>query len=212
MGDNQKGDDYSCIPPHAAKNHASDACGAGTYKAPENGVAFAFAAGNTTNLPPAGACYTKKDVGLLAGQKSNQTKHNGGAKMEKIVVIGNLVKDPELIEARNGTKICRLTVVVNYKESSGEKKARYYTISVFSKMGESCYTYLQKGKKVAVIGTPTFGAYLGKDGTPRMNLSILASEIEFLSPKQKNEESNVPETSGPDKDFVEVDEDEDLPF
>lgn len=144
--------------------------------------------------------------------------------MQKIFIVGNLTKDPEMRTTQNGIAVCSFNVAVNRRQGgNGENaEADFFRVTAWRQLGQICHQYLAKGKKVSVVGSVSASAYIGNDGQARANLEINADEVEFLSPKSaaneqayiqqereaiQNEAAPVKQNSG----FVEVDENE-LPF
>ena len=73
--------------------------------------------------------------------------------MNKLIIIGNLTRDPELRTTQDGTAVCNFTVAVNRKaRTDGHPEADYFRVTAWRTLGESCAKYLTKGKKVCVIG------------------------------------------------------------
>ena len=121
--------------------------------------------------------------------------------MNKVILIGNLTKPPELRTTGSGTSICTFSIAVNrkYRAQDGSQSTDFFEIVVWRKLAENCARWLDKGKKVAVIGELQTRSYEAKDGSRRHVTEIVADEVEFLTPKQ--------DANG----FVDVD-DEELPF
>lgn len=105
--------------------------------------------------------------------------------MNKLTIIGNLVRDPELRTTPNGINVCSFTVAVNRKNASPEKtrEADFFEVTAWRERGEICAKVLLKGKKVCVIGAVSVETYTGNDGTTRAKMKVIADEVEFLSPK-----------------------------
>ena len=103
--------------------------------------------------------------------------------MNKIYLIGNLTRDPEVSETSNGTALCRFSIAVNrnYTDEDGEKIADYFNITTWRGQAETCGKYLKKGSKVAIIGSLQNRSYEDKEGVKRIVTDIVASEVEFLS-------------------------------
>ena len=117
--------------------------------------------------------------------------------MNKITLIGNLTKKPESYE-KNGTVSANFTLAVNRRfKVSNETITDFFSIWVRGASAESCLKYLDKGKKVAVIGEFQFKEYEKRDGTKAYSLNVAADEVEFLTPKSETKESFV-ETNEPD--------------
>lgn len=107
--------------------------------------------------------------------------------MNKITLIGNLTKDPEMRTTPNGVSVCSFTIAVNrrFKDSAGESVTDFFRINAWRTLGEICGKSLSKGKKVAVLGELNARTYESKQGKTMMSLDVNADEIEFLSPKDQ---------------------------
>ena len=116
--------------------------------------------------------------------------------MQRITLIGNLTHDPETRSTPNGVTVCSFTIAVNrrFSSQSGGKQTDFFRINAWRQMGDACYRYLSKGKKVAVSGDLQARTYTAKDGTTRLSLDVQADEIEFLSPKGSGETAKVEES------------------
>ena len=105
--------------------------------------------------------------------------------MNKLTIIGNLTKDPELRATATGLKVCTFTVAVNRRKAN-ESETDYFRVTAWRERGEICAKFLQKGKKVCVIGPVSVSTYTGQNGETRANLEVTADEVEFLSPRNEN--------------------------
>ena len=110
--------------------------------------------------------------------------------MNKVYIIGNLTGDPELRTTPNGISVCTMNVAVNRRFSSanGERQTDFFRVTAWRQLGETCARNLYKGRKVAVIGEVSARAYTAKDGTARASLEITADEVEFLSPRDPQQQ------------------------
>ena len=130
-------------------------------------------------------------------------------KMNKLTIIGNLTKDPELRTTTNGVSVCSFTVAVNKRAKQGEQpETEYFRVTAWRERGELCAKFLQKGKKVCVVGAVSVSTFTGNDGTTRASLEVVADEVEFLSPRVSDLPPEVPKEQG---GFQQVEVD-DLPF
>lgn len=148
--------------------------------------------------------------------------------MNKVFLIGNLTRDPELRTTPNGYTVCQFTIAVNRRRSSnaeaGQPEADFFRVSAWRQLGEICSKYLAKGRKVSVVGTVSASAYVGNDGQARASLEVTADDVEFLTPRGEAGEApaysavpsapranpamgSAPQGGG----YVQVDEEE-LPF
>lgn len=102
--------------------------------------------------------------------------------MNRITLIGNLVRDPESRTTNSGSTVCSFTVAVNRrgKQAEGQPEADFFRVSAWNKMGENCQKYLTKGRKVAVVGSVSVHTYQAQDGTTKASLEVFAQEVEFL--------------------------------
>ena len=126
--------------------------------------------------------------------------------MNKSFLIGNLTKDPELRSTQGGKAVASFTIAVSrrFKNQAGESVTDFFPVTAWGQLAEVCGRYLAKGKKVAVVGELQTRSYEDKQGVKRYVTEIVADEVEFLSPREKQE--SVPEG------FVEVEDLSDLPF
>ena len=139
--------------------------------------------------------------------------------MNKIFIIGNLTRDPEMRTTQSGVSVCSFTVAVNRRRSqnaeAGQPEADFFRVSAWRQLGENCNRFLAKGRKVGVVGTLTLQTFTGNDGQQRSSLEVQADEVEFLTPRSEQGAPRATESSNPEQQsnngFVQVDED-DLPF
>lgn len=125
--------------------------------------------------------------------------------MNRLIIIGNLTRDPEA-RVVNGQTLCTFTVAVNRRVKSGaHPQADYVRVSAWGALGDNCAQYLAKGRKVYVDGSVTAYAYSDSNtGEPRGRLEMRAENVEFLTPKSQAPSSDA-------DGFAEVDDDE-IPF
>ena len=130
--------------------------------------------------------------------------------MNKVTIIGNITKDPELRTTSNGVSVCSFTVAVNRRRKvEGQPDADYFNVTAWRERGELCAKFLQKGKKVCVIGSVSVRTW-ESNGKHGASLELLADEIEFLSPRVSDPET--PPAPAKDVSGMEVVETDDLPF
>ncbi|MBQ6727399.1 MAG: single-stranded DNA-binding protein [Clostridia bacterium] len=105
--------------------------------------------------------------------------------MNKVILVGNLTRDPELSETPNGVAVCRFSIAVSrdYANSDGTRETDFFNITVWRGRAENCGKYLKKGNKVAVVGSLQNRSYEDKDGIKRNITDVVANEVEFLTPK-----------------------------
>lgn len=107
--------------------------------------------------------------------------------LNKIMLIGNLGRDPELQVTSDGTPFTRFSLAVSrtYKTASGEKReeTEWFNIVTWSKLAETCERYLHKGSKVYIEGRLQQRKYTDKNGIERSGVDVIASDMEMLTPK-----------------------------
>ncbi len=139
---------------------------------------------------------------------------------QKIIIVGNVGKQPEMRYLPSGQAVTSFSVAVNeqYTASSGEKVKRtiWYRVSTFGKQAETCNEYVKKGMSVLVDGRMTADATTGgpriwtkQDGTPGTSFEITASTVRFLSSREGGESHEAAATPF---DGANVPEDSDIPF
>ena len=136
--------------------------------------------------------------------------------MNKVYLIGNLTRDPELAETSSGIKVCRFAIAVNrtYATSDGTRETDFFNITVWRNQAENCGRYLKKGSKVAIVGSLQNRSYEDKDGVKRNVTDIIASEVEFLASRTGSEgEGEIPQAQPRrERPRLEPVSDDDLPF
>ena len=109
--------------------------------------------------------------------------------MNKVFLIGNLTRDPEMRTTQSGVNLCSFTIAVNRRRSNnaeaGQPEADFFRITAWRQLGDICGRYLAKGRKVAVTGTVSASAYVGQDGQARASLEVQADDVEFLTPRSE---------------------------
>ena len=144
------------------------------------------------------------------------------ANINRVVLVGNLTRDPELRHTGGGTPVCSLRIAVNSRRkdpATGEwaDKPNYFDVSVFGNQAESCNQYLAKGRPVAIDGRLEWREWEAQDGTKRQAVEIIADNVQFLGGRDSTAgEGNqfVPASvsSGSDADFAGSPADDDIPF
>lgn len=105
--------------------------------------------------------------------------------MNKVILIGNLTRDPEGGTTQNGVSWCRFNLAINrrHTDQNGERQADYLNVVVWRTTADNCLRYLTKGRKVAVEGRIETRQYDGEDGQRRYVTEIVAESVEFLGTK-----------------------------
>ena len=107
------------------------------------------------------------------------------ASFNKVMLIGNLTRDPELRYLPSGQAVATFTLAVNrtYNSQTGEKKEEvsFIRIVVWARTAEICNEYLKKGSPVFVEGRLQSRSWDGPDGNKRSTLEVVAQNVQFLS-------------------------------
>ncbi|MFN0057265.1 MAG: single-stranded DNA-binding protein [Planctomycetota bacterium] len=106
--------------------------------------------------------------------------------LNKVLMLGNLTRDPELRYTGNsGNAVCKFGVALNrrYKRADGEavEEVCFVDVTVWGRSGENCNQYLKKGNKVFIEGRLQFEQWQSQDGQKRTRLSVVAENVQFLS-------------------------------
>ena len=114
--------------------------------------------------------------------------------MNKIILLGYVIKDPELRQNENKDKVyTRFTIAVqrNFKMPDGTREADFINIVVWRNQAENVCKYCTKGSMVAVIGRITSRSYDAQDGTKRYVTEVVADNVRFLSSKGNSADNSV---------------------
>lgn len=107
--------------------------------------------------------------------------------LNKIMLIGNLGRDPELQVTSDGTPVTKFSLAVsrNTKTSTGERKeeTEWFNIVAWRQLAEICEKYLHKGSKVYIEGRLSQRKYTDREGVQRTSVEVIASDMEMLTPK-----------------------------
>jgi single-strand DNA-binding protein len=114
--------------------------------------------------------------------------------INRVVLTGNLTRDPELRSTPSGTSVCGLRIACNTrrKDASGQwvDKPNYFDVTVWGAQGENCAQYLSKGRPVAVDGRLEWREWEAKDGSgKRQSVDIIADSVQFLGSRDGGEEN-----------------------
>lgn len=125
--------------------------------------------------------------------------------MNKLTIIGNLTRDPELRTTTSGVNVCSFTVAVNKRNKrEGEEEADFFRVTAWRGLADICAKYLGKGRKVAVVGSVSINQW-EKNGKHGASLEVNADDVEFLS--QRTEQTQIDEQTK-----MQVVEPDDMPY
>jgi single-strand DNA-binding protein len=152
------------------------------------------------------------------------------ANINRVVLVGNLTRDPELRHTPSGMAVCSLRLAVNTRRKDGAtgewtEKPNYFDITVWGNQGENCAQYLAKGRPVGIDGRLEWREWEAQDGTKRQAVEVIADTVQFLGGRDDTggrsggEDSGnqfVPAAAGAsstaDADFGGSGSDDDIPF
>ena len=106
--------------------------------------------------------------------------------MNKLYIIGNLTRDPEVRTTQSGVNVCSFSVAVNRKGKA--EGTDYFRVTCWRGLADIAGKYLSKGKKVSVVGPVSVRAYTDRNGKANANIEVTANEVEFLSPRDSYEQ------------------------
>jgi single-strand DNA-binding protein len=135
------------------------------------------------------------------------------ASLNKVLLIGNLTRDPELRYTPGGLAVCNFTIAINsfYNDSQGQKQKDtcFMRVTVWGKSGEACSQYLAKGRPVFVEGRLKSRNWEAENGEKRSAVDVVADRVQFLGggPGEGGEgggggrgKPSAPRSSAPDMD------------
>ena len=105
--------------------------------------------------------------------------------INRVVLTGNLTRDPELRSLPSGMSVCSLRIASNTRRKDGATgewvdKPNYFDITVFGAQGENCARFLSKGRPVAIDGRLEWREWTDKEGNKRQNVEVVADAVQFL--------------------------------
>ena len=141
--------------------------------------------------------------------------------MNKVFLIGNLTRDPELTETPSGVPVCRFTIAVNrnYASQDGERQSDFFNCTAWRGQAETIARYTKKGNKVSIVGSIQIRNYEDNQGVKRTAVDVIAQDVEFLTPKAGGDSfddtnDTAPRANAPKRKPVlqAMDDDSDIPF
>ena len=138
--------------------------------------------------------------------------------MNKAVIVGRLVRDPDVRALNDGKTVLKFTVAVDrrFKNKNGEKEADFIQVVTFGKPAEFVAEYVKKGNMVSVAGRITTGSYDNKEGKKVYTTEITADEVNSIGSKKDNQaaDTNIDSVKqlNNDPDFVLMADPDDVPF
>lgn len=116
--------------------------------------------------------------------------------LNKVILAGNLTRDPELKEIGGGKKLCKFSMAINkrFKNAAGEQETRttFVDVTVWDRQAEACVKYLKKGSAAFVDGALELSQWTTEAGEKRNKLEVVATQVQFLGTKVDAGEGAAP--------------------
>jgi single-strand DNA-binding protein len=131
----------------------------------------------------------------------------------RIIIVGNLGREPELRYTAQGTPVCSFSLATNErrKDRNGEMQdhTTWFRVTLWNRIAENANQYLQKGKSVYIEGRLRVEEYTDREGKQRHSLEVFGTDMQFLG--GKSEERSEPRSEKPQEQEPDL-TDEDIPF
>ena len=131
----------------------------------------------------------------------------------KVILLGNMTRDPELSYTPNQTSVCQFGMAINRKWSGKDGQAKeevcFVDCVAFSKSADTLNKYLHKGDPVLIEGRLQFDSWTAQDGTKRNKLKVVVEKFQFIGTKQEKPANTNPDYVG---DNPPPPPDDDIPF
>ena len=139
--------------------------------------------------------------------------------MNRVYLIGNLTRDPEVSTTTSGISVCRMSIAVGrrFTNAEGSRETDFFNVTAWRGTADNCAKFLKKGNKIAVSGSIQTRTYDRQDGTKGFSVDIVADEVEFLSSRNDANEGaaeggmSMGGNSNPVSDLQPI-SDDNLPF
>ena len=107
--------------------------------------------------------------------------------MNKVFLIGNLTRDPEISQTNGGVSVCHFAIAVNraYTSQDGERQTDFFNVTAWRVLADTIARCVKKGSKVAVSGSIQIRHYEDNQGQRRTAVDVIAQDVEFLSPRNQ---------------------------
>ena len=142
--------------------------------------------------------------------------------MNRIILIGNLTKDPELSETSSGISVCKFSLAVRRARANaeGNHETDFFSCTAWRGLAETIERYVRKGDKLGVVGEVQFRKYTDNQGVKKTSTNVIVQEIDFCGGKRVQESDseggrdNTRERNKTRQKPVlqDIDDDSDIPF
>jgi single-strand DNA-binding protein len=139
------------------------------------------------------------------------------ASLNKVLLLGNLTRDPELRYAPNGTAVARFGLAINSRFRQGEEwkdDVCFVDVVVFGRQAETAGEYLAKGRMALIEGRLQWRSWEGQDGQKRSKHEVIADRVQFMSRgRDEGMSRSAPDSSDSGEEMdVSLPQDDDIPF
>ena len=133
--------------------------------------------------------------------------------MNQIVLMGRMVRDPELRSTQGGVAVTSFTLAVDRpRTKDGEKKSDFIDFVAWRNTAEFVAKYFTKGMMAAVVGRLQIRDWQDKDGNKRRSAEVIAENVYFCESKKQSDNAPQYQTPTSGADFAELEDEDDLPF
>ncbi len=136
--------------------------------------------------------------------------------MNKVILVGNLARDPEFQTTPTGVSLCRFSIAVQrrFSNAEGNREADFINVVAWRQTAEFVNKFFKKGSRIGIVGSLQSRSYDGNDGTKKFVTEVVADEAEFVGPKQDstNEYTENKQEKTTSKPTLQPVEDDGLPF
>jgi len=125
------------------------------------------------------------------------------ANINRVILVGNLTKDPEMRATASGLAVCTIRIAVNNRRKKGDtgewvEEPNYFNVTTFGAQAENLARFLIKGRQVAVDGRLSWREWEAKDGSgKREAVEIIADNVQFIGPREAGSGGGGGEYSAP---------------
>ena len=122
----------------------------------------------------------------------NEWRYSGGVNMNKIILLGRLIRDPELRTVESGDKVYTKFIIAverNFKSVDGTRKADLIPVMVWGKKAEVICRYLKKGSSISLSGRLRTGSYEDKNGNKRYIAEVIAEDFKFIGNRRESNDN-----------------------
>ena len=131
----------------------------------------------------------------------------------KVILLGNLTRDPELRQTQSGMSVCNITIAINDNQGKDETRTSFISCDSFGRTAENIAKYFSKGKPILVEGRLRQDNYEDKNGNKQTRLKVLIEKFEFVGSRNGTNNNDATfEKSVSEQKGINYHEDDEVPF